>query len=231
MKVAIVDDDPIVCSSIATILAQTGNVETVWTAHDGSQAVKLYHQHRPEILLMDVQMPVMSGLDAATMILDEDHEARILFLTTFADKQYIEQALALGGRGYLIKQDVEAILPAVQTVMAGEIVLGSQALSRLSIGTSTDNSNSIESAANFQNSIGNENSVMQADNPVHALTAREQHISALIAQGLDNHDIAQALYLSEGTVRNRISEILAKLNLANRTQLAIAWIHAHPDVE
>ncbi|MFT8358417.1 response regulator transcription factor [Bifidobacterium aquikefiri] len=134
MKVAIADDDPIVCSSISTILTQVAHADIVWTANDGTEAVTCYAQARPDVLLMDVQMPHTSGLEAATSILGSDSLAKILFLTTFADREYIEQALAIGGRGYLIKQDVAAIIPAVQTVLSGEIVLGSEALSHLSIG-------------------------------------------------------------------------------------------------
>ncbi|MFT8856992.1 response regulator [Bifidobacterium aquikefiri] len=219
MKVAIADDDPIVCSSISTILTQVAHADIVWTANDGTEAVTCYAQARPDVLLMDVQMPHTSGLEAATSILGSDSLAKILFLTTFADREYIEQALAIGGRGYLIKQDVAAIIPAVQTVLSGEIVLGSEALSHLSIGNGDTTQNAGRHAVNGESD--------RCANPFKNLTNREQRISALIAEGLDNHDIARQLYLSEGTVRNRVSDILAKLNLNNRTQLAILWLRCH----
>ncbi|MFT8704317.1 response regulator [Bifidobacterium aquikefiricola] len=221
MKVAIADDDPIVCSSISTILVQLAHAAILWTANDGVGAVTCYAKQRPDVLLMDVQMPHMSGLEAATSILSNDAHAKILFLTTFADKQYIEQALAIGGRGYLIKQDVAAIVPAVQTVLSSGIVLGSEALSHLSIGTD-------DATQNVGNHVASRQADQSRSNPFANLTNREQRISALIAEGLDNRDIAQQLYLSEGTVRNRISDILAKLNLNNRTQLAIRWLHSQP---
>lgn len=99
MRVAIVDDDPIVCSSLSTILMQGGGVEVIWTAYDGANAVDSYRRMPPDVLLMDVQMSGGNGLDAARSIIGEDDGARILFLTTFADKSYIEQALSIGGKG------------------------------------------------------------------------------------------------------------------------------------
>lgn len=210
MKVAIVDDDPIVCSSLSTILLQSGGVEMLWTATDGERAVEEYRSNAPDVLLMDVQMPGGNGLDAARLILKDDAQARVLFLTTFSDRAYIEEALAIGGKGYLIKQDVSSVLPAVRAVMAGQIVLGAQALSQLPLS-------------------GNERGLAPASaepDRFAALSQRERDIAGLIAEGLDNHEIAARLFLSEGTVRNRISDMLSKLGMTNRTQLAIMWIRA-----
>ena len=122
MKVAIVDDDPIVCSSIGTILTTTGTAEVVWTAHDGAAAVVAYARQKPDVLLIDVQMPGTDGLEASE---------RILVLTTFADPEYIRRAIELGTKGYLIKQDVASVIPAVQAVMAGQVVLGADVLRNL----------------------------------------------------------------------------------------------------
>ena len=150
----------------------------LWSANDGGAAIRRYFEspeNHPDILLIDIQMPGMNGLDAAREILTKDPAARILFLTTFSDQAYIEQAMRLGTKGYLIKQDVAAI----------------------------------------------------ADGIDQLLNERERDIAALVAEGLDNRDIAAKLYLSEGTVRNRISAMLDKLALTNRTQLAIAWLNTH----
>ena len=114
MRIAIVDDDPIVCQSLETILTATGTADVLWTANDGGAAVQQYFAspaNHPDILLIDIQMPGKDGLDAAREILPKDPAARILFLTTFADKDYIAQAMALGAKGYLIKQDVAAVGP------------------------------------------------------------------------------------------------------------------------
>lgn len=131
ISVAIVDDDPIVCSSIGTILTATGTTTVLWTAHDGAAAVREYAAHTPDVLLIDVQMPGMDGLDAAERILDGHPDARILILTTFADPDYIRRAVQLHTKGYLIKQDVASVIPAVQAVMAGQVVLGAEVLGQI----------------------------------------------------------------------------------------------------
>lgn len=216
MRIAIVDDDPIVCQSLETILTATGTAEVLWTANDGDTAVRRYFEtpaSRPDVLLIDIQMPGTSGLDAAREILATDPAARILFLTTFTDQSYIAQAMGLGAKGYLIKQDVAAVGPALQAVMAGQVVLGAEVLGKLTERTPdpADSDDSRDTADSIEGLLGE----------------REREITALVAEGLDNRDIAARLFLSEGTVRNRISVILDKLGLTNRTQLAIIWLNAH----
>ena len=130
ISVAIVDDDPIVCSSIGTILTATGTAQVLWSAHDGETAVANYRRHAPDVLLIDVQMPGIDGLEAAARILRGDPDARILILTTFADPDYIRRAIDLHTKGYLIKQDVASVVPAVQAVMAGQVVLGAEVRGR-----------------------------------------------------------------------------------------------------
>ena len=216
MRIAIVDDDPIVCQSLETILTATGTAEVLWMANDGDAAVRRYFEtpaSRPDVLLIDIQMPGTSGLDAAREVLATDPAARILFLTTFSDQSYIAQAMGLGAKGYLIKQDVAAVGPALQAVMAGQVVLGAEVLGKLTERTPdpADSDDSGDTAGSIEGLPGE----------------REREITALVAEGLDNRDIAARLFLSEGAVRNRISAILDKLGLTNRTQLAILWLNAH----
>ena len=217
MKVAIADDDPIVCSSLSTILTATGTADVLWTANDGQSALESFQAPggRPDVLLLDVQMPGMDGLEAAEHILAIDSTARVLFLTTFADKEYISRALALGAKGYVIKQDVASVVPALQAVMAGQTVLGAEAVANLSLGEQDEQARKDKKDA-----------AEPVPRRFQTLTDREREIVALVADGLDNQAIARRLYLSEGTVRNHISAILAKTNLANRTQLAVEWLSA-----
>lgn len=224
--VAIVDDDPIVCQSLATILTATGTADVPWTANDGDEAIHRYFEtpsSRPDVLLIDIQMPVRDGLAAAKEILGRDPAARILFLTTFADRSYIAQAVALGARGYLIKQDVASVGPAIQAVMAGQVVLGADVLGRL---TQDDRAPGAEREGRITDA-GDALTDCDASTLEAMLNERDRDIAALVAEGCDNRDIAHRLYLSEGTVRNRISGMLDRLGLTNRTQLAILWINAH----
>ncbi|WP_394355985.1 response regulator [Adlercreutzia shanghongiae] len=199
----IVDDDPLIVQSLRTILEARGAVQVVGTSTEGSTAADLYATSRPDIALLDIRMPHTSGLEAAERILGGDPDARVVFLTTFADDDYIVRALALGARGYLIKQDVATLEGALHAVMDGQIVMGAEVSGRVGAlaGRSLEGGSALAGS----------------------LTEREREVAELIAEGLDNREIAAALYLSEGTVRNHISAILQKCGLRNRTQIAIAW--------
>ena len=210
LSVVIVDDDEFVAQSLRTILEARGSVRVAALGTKGAEAAALFNEHHPDIMLLDIRMPDLSGLAAGEAILAAHPKARIVFLTTFADDDYIVRALAIGARGYLIKQEARGLAEALHSVMEGQIVLGSDVTDRVSalIGQRPANG-----AGNSQ----------AAPAFAEGLTQRERDIAELIAEGLDNREIAQALYLSEGTVRNHISAILQKCGLRNRTQIAIAW--------
>lgn len=208
MNVLIVDDDPIVVESLATILDAQPDIEIAGTATSGPGAEARYAELNPDVVLMDVRMPKGDGLTSGKAIITSDPTARVVYLTTFADDDYIVQALRLGARGYLIKQEARAIAPALRKVMTGEIVLAGE-VAELAQSTS-DSPGAMTSSAPM--------------GPPTRLTDRERVVIDLIAEGLDNKEIASELHLSEGTVRNHISMILAKLGLKNRTQVAVwAW--------
>ena len=232
MRVTIIDDDALVCESLGIILGAEGDIEVAGTGADGDAAVRLYVEAAPDIVLMDIQMPGRDGLSAAQEILGRDPAARIVFLTTFSDDEYIVRALALGARGYLIKQDVAAVAPALRAVMGGQSVLEGEVLARVSCMNASISPTSAASAATGQaGGIGaregasavTTHHAAPATDPFACLTEREREVAELIADGLDNREIAQAAYLSEGTIRNHISTILSKLHLKNRTQIAIAY--------
>lgn len=202
MKLILIDDDCLVVSALQMILAAVPEFEIAATANDGREALHLYREHRPDVLLMDIRMKEVSGLDAAAQILDEFPDAKILLLTTFSDDEYIVKALKLGAKGYLLKQDYQNIAPAIQAVCSGQTVFGDQIVSRLP--------DLIQRQTSF-------------DYASCDINERELDIIRLIAEGFSNKEIASQLYLSEGTVRNYLSTILDKLNLRDRTQVAVFY--------
>jgi DNA-binding NarL/FixJ family response regulator len=202
MKILLVDDDRLVALSLKTIIEAAEGMQIAGMGASGSEAVSFYHALRPDVLLMDIRMDGMTGLEAGEIILQAHPQARLLFLTTFADDEYIVRALKMGAKGYLLKQNFESIVPALKAVYAGQSVFGEDVVAKIP-------SLSFEGGhANFT-SFG--------------LTEKEEGIVGLIAEGLSNKEIAAKLYLGEGTVRNSISVILEKLNLRGRTQIAIFY--------
>jgi DNA-binding NarL/FixJ family response regulator len=202
MRVVVVDDDKLVCVSLKTILEADKDISVVGTGNNGKEAIELYDRLKPDILLMDIRMETMTGLEAGEAILNEDKDAKILFLTTFSDDEYIVKALKIGAKGYIIKQNFESIVPALKAVYMGQSVFGDDIVSKI---PSLINSHSKFDFSSF------------------GITEKELDIITNVAEGLSNKEIANRLYLSEGTVRNSLSIILEKLGLRDRTQLAIFY--------
>lgn len=196
MKVIIIDDDGLVVDALKTIVSAQGH-EVLATGSDGQDAIDLYAQHQPQVVLMDIRMQPTSGLVATREILKQDPKAKILLITTFQDEEYIAQALNLGCRGYILKSNISGILPALVAVGSGQMVFDSKIVEKLNYSPQKNH---------FSN-----------------LSDRESEILEAVAQGLNNKEIAERLYLSEGTVRNYVSTLLDKLDLRDRTQLAIYY--------
>jgi len=210
MKVLIVDDDKIVSLSLKTILSADSEFEVVGIGNNGNDAITLFEETTPDILLMDIRMEIKNGLEAATEILSKHPNALILFLTTFSDDEYILKALSLGAKGYLLKQDFESIAPALKAVYSGQSVFGGEIISKI---------------PNFMNStIADEHQFATEFD----ISEKELEIISAVADGKNNKEISTEFFLSEGTVRNYISNILFKLNLRDRTQLAVFYYkHLH----
>lgn len=202
MRVVVVDDDKLVCVALKTILEAEKDISVVGTGHNGKEAIELYNNLKPDILLVDIRMETMTGLEAAESILTKDKQGKILFLTTFSDNEYIVKALRIGAKGYIIKQNFESIVPSLRAVLMGQSVFGDDIVSKIPSLISTNN---------------------KTDFSASGITEKELDIITLVAEGLSNKEIATRLYLSEGTVRNNISIILEKLSLRDRTQLAVFY--------
>ncbi len=204
MNIIIVDDDPYVSLSLKTILEVSGEIKVLEIGKNGKEAIALYEKYHPQILLMDIRMDEMTGIEAAKIILEHDQEAKILFLTTFLDDEYIVQSLKLGAKGYILKQDFKSLAPALKAVAKGQNVFGNEIITRL---------------PNFLSQTSHSN----YDYSAKGITNKELEIIELVAQGFSNREIAGNLYLSEGTIRNYLSSILEKLELRDRTQLAVFY--------
>jgi len=200
MRIVLIDDDQLVCMSLKMILEADASITISAIGNDGSEALPLYREHMPDVLLMDIRMKGMNGTEALEALLKEYPDAKVLFLTTFVDDEYIVKALELGAKGYIVKQNYENIIPALKAVLSGQNVYGSEVMEKLpDLMKSTDT----------------------FDYSSYDISEKEYEIITLIAEGLSNKEIATNLYLSEGTIRNYLSSILEKLHLRDRTQLAV----------
>ena len=207
MRLLIVDDDPLAALSLQTILSAKG-FDVIATGHSGEEAIDLYDQLQPDLLLMDIRMDGINGLEAARRILSRHSDAKILFLTTFSDDGYIKEAISLGAMGYILKQNYENLPETLRLAASGQVIYGEGVAQKLP-GLLAEQMRQGKQSA-------------QAD----LLTRREAEIMALVADGKSNKEIASLLYLREGRVRNAVSDILLKLSLRDRTQLAV-YYHTH----
>ena len=197
MKLIIVDDDLLIRKSLSLTLSKEPDIEVLAAAADGNEALILCETLAPDVALMDIRMPGVDGVAATRLIKQRFPEMKVMILTTFADKHNIQQALAAGADGYLVKTDkIAAIAGKLRILMEGSGILDPEVLKKL---TKPESSKLME------------------------LTARERDIARLVAQGLTNKEIARQLFIGEGTVRNNIVVIMEKLDVNNRTKLGLAY--------
>ncbi|UAK17881.1 response regulator transcription factor [Sporolactobacillus terrae] len=202
MNVIIVDDDRLVVSSLNTILETDPEIRVVGSGYSGAEALHLCQRLCPDLLLIDIRMDGLSGIEAAKRLMNQAPKTKVLFLTTFSDDEYIIEALRIGAKGYILKQNFESIIPALKAVFSGQRVFGDAIIDKI---PSLMKSNEQPNLSDYH------------------FSSRELAMIRLVADGKSNREIAQELYLSEGTVRNYISSILDKLALRDRTQLAVFY--------
>ena len=204
MKIIIVDDDALIRDSLKLILEMEEDFDVVGIAANGQEALELCGTLQPDMVLMDVRMSVMDGVLGTRRIREQYPNIRIVILTTFKDEEYIREALKYGASGYILKsQPAESIVETLRAVAKGNTVLEADVASSLA------------------ELIGDRKKGKRQD---FLLTEREMAVLSMIGEGLSNREIAEKLYLSEGTVRNYISVLLDKLSLRDRTQLAIFYL-------
>lgn len=203
IRVLIVDDQAVVREGIRAILGPARDIEVVGEAADGAEAVALAVQVRPDVVLMDLKMPRMNGIQATRLLAERLPTGRILVLTTYDADEWVFDAIRAGAAGYLLKDAPrEQLVQAIRDVAAGKTPVDAAVAGRL-----------FEQVARGP--------APASVDPLAGLSPRDAEILRLIARGFNNADIAQRLSLSEGTVRNYVSRILAQLGVADRTQAAI----------
>ncbi|WP_138206795.1 response regulator transcription factor [Haloimpatiens lingqiaonensis] len=203
MRIIIVDDDGLIRDSLKLILDIEEDIQVIGTASNGREAIELCRKKNPDIVLMDVRMPTLDGVLATKEVKSENPNIKVIILTTFKDDEYIAEAIKNGAEGYILKnQSSDNIIESIRTVYNGNGVFQSEILNSIMC--------MIESNKKCENKI--------------SLSEREFEILKLIGEGMSNKEISKILYLSEGTVRNYVTNLLEKLQLRDRTQLAIYYL-------
>jgi DNA-binding NarL/FixJ family response regulator len=211
IRILVVDDQRLMREGLRTILNLEADLDVVGLAENGSEALTLISELQPDIVLMDIRMPVMDGVEATRCIRERWPDCRVLILTTFDDDEYIVEALKNGAVGYLLKDlPSERLITAIREAAAGHPMMQSEIAARL-IARLTEQTNG--SKPPDRNQMG-DNDCLVLD-----LTVREKEILALIAQGKNNREIAATLFISEGTVKNYVSTIYDKTGISERSKL------------
>lgn len=205
LTVVVVDDQPLVRAGLAALLSLEPDLEVVGEAADGAAGVDLCRTLRPDVVLMDVRMPVLDGVAATRRIVEERLPTRVLVLTTFDLDEHVYDALRAGAAGFLLKDaDREELVRAVRVVAAGDAVLAPSATRRLIAEVARRPGRGPVGAA------------------LDTLTSRERDVLLLVARGASNEEVAAQLHLGEATVRTHVSSVLAKLGVRNRVQAVVA---------
>jgi len=208
IRILVADDQPLVRSGFRMVLDERPDLELVGEAADGLEALRLSRELDPDVILMDVRMPNMDGVEATRRLVESGARARVLVLTTFDLDEYVYAAIRAGASGFLLK-DVEpaALVDSIRVVAAGNSLFGPEATQRL-----------------LERFAEPETSSHAAE--LEELTDREREILALMAHGLSNAELAERLYLTEATVKSHVSNILRKLRVRDRVQAVIAAYEA-----
>jgi DNA-binding NarL/FixJ family response regulator len=203
LRVLVADDQSMVRAGFRMLLSGESDIEVVAEAQNGLEAVEKAARFKPSVVLMDIRMPELDGIEATRRILAADRSARILILTTFDLDEYVYEALSAGASGFVLKDDpAEQLIAAVRTIAAGEALLSPAITKRV--------------IARFA-------SMPRPEVPkeLAELTGREQEVFRLVARGLSNSEIGESLFISDTTVKTHVTHILQKLNLRDRVQLVV----------
>ena len=204
IKVMLVDDEQLIRSGLKIMLETYPDIEVIHQAGNGREAFECCQMEVPDVVLMDIRMPVSTGIEGTKLIKEAYPEVKIVMVTTFQDTEYIVEAMQYGASGYLLKDSsYEAIYDGIKVALSGKVVMDATVSEKLVMQPKA------------------QTTIEKTDISSLGLTEREIELIRLVSQGLNNKEISEALFLSEGTVKNNISTILSKLALRDRTQLVI----------
>lgn len=207
VRVLIVDDQSLIRDGLKTVLDLETNIRVCGVARNGVEAVGMISSLKPEVVLLDIRMPEMDGVQCTRVIKTDFPEIKVLMLTTFDDEEYIMNALAFGASGYILKDiEMNKLIEAILDVSQGKMVMPSQVAAKLARGLSKKIS---------------VKGICDTGGAEIDLTEREREIAGMLVQGFTNRQISAALYISEGTVRNYISNIYSKIGIGDRTKAVL----------
>jgi DNA-binding NarL/FixJ family response regulator len=205
IRVVVVDDQAVVRGGLRMILEADAEIEVVAEADNGREAVELVSRHRPDVVLMDIRMPGMDGIEATRRLVAARTSARVLILTTYGLDEYVYDALKAGAAGFLLKtESPERLIHGIRVIATGEALLAAEVTRGL-----------IDRFV----AAGRPNA--PAPPELDELTAREREVLNLVARGLSNAEIATSLYVSDGTVKTHVARVLSKLGLRDRVQVVV----------
>ncbi|MCH1958499.1 response regulator [Romboutsia hominis] len=210
IKLIIVDDDVLIRESLKIIIGIDNEIEVVKALENGKECIDFLSENEVDVVLLDMRMPVMDGTEVLEEISKRNIKVKVLILTTFDEEKLISSAIKHKTSGYLLKSSKpEKIISGIKSVYLGNGVFESDIVSKLVVGSSNKNDKSDDEGLN-----------------IYGLTDREKDIVRLISKGLSNKEIANKLFLSEGTIKNHITSILSKMDLKHRTQIAIEYLNS-----
>lgn len=205
IRLLLVDDQELVCQGLRAMLNLESDIEVVGVANNGQVAIEQVEILQPDVVLMDIRMPIMDGREATRIICQRFPDTKVLVVSTFDEDDYITHAIKAGARGYLLKDmPVEELAQAIRLVYRGYTQMGPGLMEKMLDGMTIDRSEAETEQLEFAE-----------------LTPREVEVLNLIGTGCTNREIAQQLYIAEGTVKSHVTHILNRLNLRNRSQIAI----------